>query len=197
VVKVLLGFVRVAPHGFFLEPAGRFIVLDADHVRADNPLEGMQHGAGAKPIFGTGPVRSVAQAHSIVIPVRKPESEQQSPRRCEPERVDELFAEQAHGCRAQNDDALLVQPDDALIGTKVQQLREMERLDRRLNGARLGLHGAAPFYGSSLVTFDSKAASIAVSSVDVALPVRLNDAGLATPSVQEGGSLAGKESANT
>jgi hypothetical protein len=39
--------------------------------------------------------------------------------------------------------------------------------------------------------------SIAVSSVDSALPVWLNDVGLATPNVHEGGSLAGNESAKT
>jgi hypothetical protein len=50
-----------------------------------------------------------------------------------------------------------MQPDDALVRTEVQQLREMERLDLRLNGARLSLHGAAPFYDSDPVAIDTKA----------------------------------------
>ena len=131
------------PDHLLFEAARGFVVFDPDHVGANDPLERMQHGAGAKPLFGAGPCRSVAQTHGIVIAVSETESKQQSSRRLESERVDELFAEQPHGCRAQDDDALFVQPDNALIGTKIQELREMERLDVGPNGARLFLHGAA------------------------------------------------------
>ena len=126
--------------------SGRFIVLDPDHVRVDNPLQRMQHGAGTKPGFGTGPIRAVAQADGVVIPVGESESQQQSSRGVEPERVDKLLAQQPHRGSAQDHHTLFVQPDDALVRTEVQQLREMERLGRRRNGARLSLHGAAPFY---------------------------------------------------
>ena len=44
------------------------------------------------------------------------------------ERVDELLAQQAHRRRAQDDDALLVQPDDALIRPEIEQLGEVEAL---------------------------------------------------------------------
>ena len=78
-----------------------------------------------------------------MIPVSEPESKQQSPRRLESERVDELLAQQSHGRRAQDHDALFVQPDNALIGTKIQELREMERLDVGLERSEAFLHGAA------------------------------------------------------
>ncbi len=90
---MLLGFVRVAPDDFFLEPSGRFVVLDSDHVRVDNPFERVQHRAGTKPCFGTGPIRTVAQADGIVIPIGESESQQESSRGLESEGVDELLAQ--------------------------------------------------------------------------------------------------------
>ena len=55
---------------------GRFIVLDSDHVRVDNPLQRMQHVAGTKPVFGVRPIRAVAQTDGVVIPIGESESQQ-------------------------------------------------------------------------------------------------------------------------
>ena len=60
--------------------------------------------------------------------------------RLEPQRVDELLAQQAHGRRAQDDDALLVQPDDALIGTEIEHLGEVEVLQIHRLGMRRSFH---------------------------------------------------------
>ena len=50
-----------------------------------------------------------------------------------PERVDELLSQQAHRGRAQDDDALLVQPDDALIGPEIEELGELQWLAGHVN----------------------------------------------------------------
>src|SRR5437879_660233 len=109
---MLLGFVRVVPRDLFLEAAGGFVVVDADHLCADDSLERMEHRAGAQTLFGTGPIRSVAQAHGVVVSVSKSESKQQSSRRLESERVDELLSQQPHGRGAQDHNTLFVQADD-------------------------------------------------------------------------------------
>ena len=89
----------------------------------------MQHDAGPQPVERSRPVRAVAQADGVVIPVGVAEPQQQAPRRLESQRVDELLAQQAHRRRAEDDDALLVQPDDALIGPKVQELGQIVVLE--------------------------------------------------------------------
>ena len=59
----------------------------------------------------------------VAIDEAKPQ--EQPPRRFEIKRVDQLLAKQPHGRRAQQDDALLVQPDDPLIGPKIEDLTQM------------------------------------------------------------------------
>jgi hypothetical protein len=61
-----------------------------------------------------------------VVSVCEAEPKQDAPRGLQPERVDELFAHEAHRSRAQDDDSLLVQSNDALIGPKIEQFREMQ-----------------------------------------------------------------------
>ena len=89
------------------------------------PSSRVQHDAGTQPFERIRPLRPVAQAHGVVVPVGVAKPQEQAPRRFEPERVDELLAQQAHGRRAQDDDALLVQPDDALVRPKIEELRQM------------------------------------------------------------------------
>ena len=89
-------------------------------------------------------MRSLAQVDGVVVAVGEAESEQQSPGRLEPERVDQLLAQQSHRRRAQDHDALLVQPDNALVRTKIQQFCEVQV--RRIGDAvatRLRLHDTA------------------------------------------------------
>ena len=59
-----------------------------------------------------------------------------------------LLAKKSHRRRAENDDTLLVQADDPLIRTKIEQFCEVQIFAvRRLVPARLRLHDT-PFYGS-------------------------------------------------
>ena len=66
-----------------------------------------------------------------MVAVGKAETKQNAPRRFESKRIDELLPHEAHGGRAEDDHALLVQTDDPLVGTKVQELGEMQRLRAR------------------------------------------------------------------
>ena len=44
-----------------------------------------------------------------------------------PECVDQLFSQQSHRRRAQDHHALLMEPDNALVRTKVEQFGELKR----------------------------------------------------------------------
>ena len=130
-VHVLLRHVRVVPAHFLLESPRCGVVFDADDLGADDPFEPVKHGAGAKPLERSRPRGSVAQADGIVVPVGVAEPQHQTPRRLEPQRFDELLAQQAHGGRAQDDHALLVEADDPLIGAEIQHLGEVDVLPMR------------------------------------------------------------------
>ena len=129
-MQVLLGDVGVVPLNVLLESAGRRIVLDPDDLSAHDPFQPMEDSAGTKPFERIHPSGSVAQADSVVIPVRKAEPEHKTPRGLDAQCVNQLFAQQPHGRGTENDDALLVQPDDALIRTEIEHLGEIEGLQR-------------------------------------------------------------------
>ena len=100
----------------------------------------MKDRAGPEPFERARPLRSVAQTDGIVVPVRVAKPQHQASCCLEPQRVDELLAQQAHGGRAQDDDALLVQPDDALIGAEIENLGEVEVLQIHRLGRRQSFH---------------------------------------------------------
>src|SRR3954464_5306576 len=77
-----------------------------------------------------------------MVPVCVPEAQEQSPRRLDAQCVDEFLAQEAHGRRAEEDDPLLVEPDEALIGSEINELREVVGLDlnRVARRRRVSLH---------------------------------------------------------
>ena len=105
-------------------------MFDADDLGSDDAFEPVKHRAGAEPFQWVRPCRSVAQADGIVVTVCVAKPQHQTPRRLGPQRCDELLAQQAHGSRAQDDDALLVKADDALVWAEIQNLGEVDVLDR-------------------------------------------------------------------
>jgi hypothetical protein len=125
VVHVLLGHVRIVPDDFLLEPSRRGVVLDPGDLRANDAFESVKHRAGSNSLDWIGPVRSFAQVDRVVVSVGVPESNRHASRSFESKGIDQLFPQQSHGRRTQDDDPLLVQPDDALVRAKVQQFREM------------------------------------------------------------------------
>ena len=84
-----------------------------------------------------------------MVSVRVAKPQHQAPRGLEPQRVDEFFAQQPHGSGAQDDDALLVQADDALIRPEIEDLSDMEvsEIDL-LRQRREGFHGSRLLHSS-------------------------------------------------
>ena len=80
-----------------------------------------------------------------MIAIRITKAQKEASCRFKSQGVDELFAQQAHGGRAQDDDTLLVQPDDAQIGPKIEHLRKIEMLQSQGLGIRqaMAVHGFA------------------------------------------------------
>ena len=88
----------------------------------------MEHRTCAETLDGTRPVRTRPQVDGIVVSVREPESKQDAPGCLHAKRVDELFSHEAHRRGAEDDDALLVQSNDALIRPKIEQFGEVQLL---------------------------------------------------------------------
>jgi hypothetical protein len=61
-----------------------------------------------------------------VVTIREPKPHEQTACRLRTERVDQLLSQETHRRRAEDDDALLVEPDDALVGPEVQELGELQ-----------------------------------------------------------------------
>ena len=119
-------------------------MLDPGDLRANDAFECVKHRAGSNALDRIGPVRSLAEVHRVVVSVGVPESNRHASGRFESKGIDQLFPQQSHGRRTQDDDTLLVQPDDALIGAKIQQFREMRvGWGGIVVAARLRLHDTA------------------------------------------------------
>ena len=126
-VHVLLCLVRVVPHQLALELSAALV--EAPDLDPHDALERVQHGAGAQAVGGRRPGRTLAQVHRVVVAVGEPEAQQQAPRHVDAERVDQLLAQQAHRRRAQDHDALVVQPDHPEIGAEVEQLGQLHPIE--------------------------------------------------------------------
>jgi hypothetical protein len=61
-----------------------------------------------------------------VVPVGESESQRKSLRRLHSQRIDQLLTKEAHRRRAQDYDSLFVQPNDTLIGPKIEHFGEMQ-----------------------------------------------------------------------
>ncbi len=123
---------------------GQGVVLDPGDLRANDAFESVKHRAGSNALDRIGPVRSLAEVDRVVVSVGVPESNRHASGRFESKGIDQLFPQQSHGCRTQDDDTLLVQPDDPFIRAEVQQFREMRiRWGGLVVATWLRLHGSA------------------------------------------------------
>ena len=86
----------------------------------------MHDRAGTQPVEWIGPRGPIAQADRVVIAVGKTKPHEQAARGFGPQRVDQLLSQQAHRGRAEDDDALLVEPNDAFIRPKIEQFGELQ-----------------------------------------------------------------------
>jgi hypothetical protein len=110
-------------------------VRHAEDVRSNDAFEPVKGSAGLQPFKRTRPIGAAAQTHGIVVSVGVAKPQHQASRGVDPQRIDEFFAHQPHGDGTQDDDALLVQSDDAKVRPKIEHLRQMEML----RGAGLGM----------------------------------------------------------
>ena len=155
-MHVLLGDVRVMPHHVFLEPPCRGVIVSLAHVDPYDAFERLQHRAGTNTLQRIGPLRSLSQIHGVVIAVGESESQRQSFGRFHSQRIDQLLAKESHRCRAENHDALVVQPDHALIRPKIEQFSQMQvLLFRRRIATGLRLHDTSILCRSRTTQFVS------------------------------------------
>ena len=103
----------------------------------------MEHRAGAEAVHRTAPIRACPQIDGVVISVCEAEPKQDAARCVQPQRIDELLSHEAHRGRAEDDDALLVQPNDALIRPKIEQFGEVQR--GAVAAYRRGVSGTSPY----------------------------------------------------
>jgi len=140
-MDMLLRLVRVVPAHLLFEAPSFVVVLNAPYIGANDAFQGMEHRPGAKAVDWATPIRSRTQIDRVVVSVCEPEPKQDAPGRLQPERVDELLSHEAHRRRAEDDDSLLVQSNDALIRPKIKQLGEVQLVAvQRVVAAGLGLH---------------------------------------------------------
>ena len=155
-MNVLFGDVGVVPDDFLLEMARRSVMHELADDGANNPLEGLEHRARPHSLNGIGPVRVFAEIHRVVISVGEPEPNRYPPGRLETQRIDQLFAKESHRRRADDDDTLIVQPDNPLVRPKIEQFCEVQVV---VSGpfvpAWLGLHDTAILWLESRIASNS------------------------------------------
>jgi hypothetical protein len=111
----------------------------------------VKHRTGPNSLYWVSPFRSLAQVHRVVIPVSEPEPNRNASGGFDSQGIDELFPHKPHGRRAENDDTLLVQPDDPLIWAEIEQFCEVQVLAISYVATWLRLH-KAPFYAQEVQT---------------------------------------------
>ena len=125
-MDVLLGFVGIVPLDLGLEAAGLRIELDRCEIGADDAFQRVHDRAGTQSVDWTGPCGAIAQADRVVIPVRETKPHEEAASGVRPQRVDQLLSQQAHRGRTEDDHSLLVEPNDAFIGPKVEELGQLQ-----------------------------------------------------------------------
>jgi hypothetical protein len=125
--------------------AGSGVVFNLDNVGSHDAYKPVKHRACSYAVGHALPFGPVAQADSVMVPVRVPEPKHQAPGRFRPQRINELLAQQAHRRRAQDDDSLLVQADNTEIRPKIKQFGGIEVLEiQSFQWRVLDVHVATP-----------------------------------------------------
>jgi hypothetical protein len=125
VVYVLFGRVGIVPEHFLLESTGSGVMFDLGDFGPDNAFKPVKYCTYPEAFQWGCPFRSIAQAHRIVIPVCVPEPQHEASRGLKSQRVNEFLPQKTHCGSAQNDDALLMEPDDPLIRAEIEQRGEV------------------------------------------------------------------------
>ena len=96
------------------------------NLRTNDAFQSLKQRTVPNAVQRIRPLRPLTQIHRIVVSVGKPESDRDPPGCLEAQRIDQLFAEEAHSRRAQDDDSLLVESDNPLIRPKVEQFCKVQ-----------------------------------------------------------------------
>ena len=125
-MDMLLSFIRIVPFDLRLEAAGLRIEFHRREIGPHNAFECVNNRAGSQSVEWIGPVGTIAKADGVVVAVGKAKPHEKAARGFGPERVDQLFSQQAHRGRAEDDHPLLVEPNDTFIRPKVEQFDELQ-----------------------------------------------------------------------
>ena len=126
------------------------------NIHSNDALQCLEHRTRLKPIHGIGPSRPFAEVHRIVVSIGEPESNRHPSGGLEAQRVYQLFAKKSHRRRTQDDDPLIVQPDNPLIRTEIEQFCEVQVFVMgRFVRTWLRLHGYAHSTAQSRIATDS------------------------------------------
>ncbi len=125
-VQVLLTFVGVVPVGFGAKMPVPSVVGHASERDPNDAFQRVERRTGLEMLDGIRWRQAVAETHRVLVPVGVSEPHQQPPSHLDAESVNQFLPQQAHGRRAQNDDALAVQVDEPLIGLTFEQLGKLK-----------------------------------------------------------------------
>jgi hypothetical protein len=103
-------------------------MIHPPNLNANDAFQRLEHCTRPKSIHRVGPLRPFPQVHRIVISVGEPEANRYPSGGLEAQRVDQLFAKESHRRRTQDDDPLIVQADNPLIRTEIEQFCEVQVL---------------------------------------------------------------------
>ena len=116
-------------------------MIHAANLYSNDTFQRLKHRTCRESVHWVGPRRSFPEVDRIVVSVGEPEPYRDSSGCFEAQRVDQLFAKEPHRRRAEDDDTLIVEPENPLIRTKIEQFCEVQVfVSGRLVPAWLRLH---------------------------------------------------------
>jgi hypothetical protein len=125
-LQVLLGLEGVPPQRLGLE-TGRARVFRQPHdVRVHDALDPVERGAQADPVERIGPLDFGPKVDGVVVAAGESEPDEQPASHVDAARRNELAPEHAEGRGADQEDALFVEPDYALVGPDLEKVRQPE-----------------------------------------------------------------------
>jgi hypothetical protein len=123
---MLLGFIRIVPLNLRLEVSRLRIEFDRSKIGTHDAFQSVYDNACTQTVERSRPGGSIAETHRVVITIGETKAHEEAARRLASQRIDQLLPQQSHGGCAEDDHSLLVEPNDAFIGPKVEELRKLQ-----------------------------------------------------------------------
>ena len=125
-LQVLLGLEGEPPQRLGVEAVRPRVIRQAHEVRVHEALDAMEHGPQPHPVERVGPLDLRPQVDGVVVTVGESEPDQEPAGGLDADRRDELAPEHTERHGADQEDALFVKPDYALVGPELEQVRQPE-----------------------------------------------------------------------